>query len=178
MKTYFLLQVEGGFCFEDEHKAANEFFYSKQRGVAILMEMLIDREISVDNVLSLIEDIMALPHLPIVDREPAVMDWLVEDKEELCHIECLRCFLALVKKLGGLSGPKIFLCPLCERHAYIIGLHIFETFYSQEEGREIIELLRDDDLIELADEFNLLKQLEAINLPETAPRVHNPAKEN
>jgi hypothetical protein len=178
MKTYSLIRKEDGYCFEDQNKAVNEIFYSKERAIAILIDLLIGRDISLNNTLSLIDEVSALGDLPAVDRQLVVIDWLVEDTEALYHIQCVRDSLTLAKESWDLSEPKIILCPHCESHAYIIGLHVFEMFFSKEEGRDLVDFLRDDEIIDLADGLKLTKRLDQIVLPETVPRVHNPTREN
>lgn len=176
MKKYSLFPSGVGFCFGNEKKGTrNESFYSKKQAIIVLRDMLFADSISVDNALTLLEEIINLPYFPITERKTGNTDHLSEDIDSLIEIKMTRHVFQTIQKIGKCEGPAVILCPSCGKHANIIGPNfISQPFGSKAVGKQIVEFLWDNSKISYAEYLHLKKDVESINFPES---IINP-KEN
>lgn len=176
MEQYSLASKGEGFYFEKGSKKSSPIFYSKEEGANTLLTLFERQLLSAKNAISLLEEIAAFAFFPITKRITGEIDWIEEDLNALVKISKLKHVLSMFQDLEKFTEPKIVLCPDCGKHASIIGPKFLSGYFkSKEEGEIFIEDLKDRGVIDLAEQFQLQKELAGINLPE---KISNPIRDN
>jgi len=178
---YQIKKTDKAFSCVHENAPEEHQFFSIFQGFKIILSLLEKQKLNAEETLSLIQKLLSIP-LPIILSKDIPERITIFKKKKDVEMTDLQTTLEMIDDFSDKLRLKIFasdypepilrVCPGCGKHGRILYKKCITLDYdSKEELRECIDELKDQNIINLAQELDLLKQVKESSLPE---KIHSP----
>jgi hypothetical protein len=176
---YTIKNTSSAFSILHSNTIEEHQFFTIYQGFKIILELFHRNNINPDQALELLGELLSLPLIFMIKADTSDFCDIRNERLELVELQATLAVIEETENMFRIKSltdkfkePTLYVCPGCGKHASIVFKEfITERFNSQEVGISIVEILKNDMLITLSQQFSLSQEIKNSSLPKK--QVHN-----